>query len=146
MFTKYSGIVVPQNYNGNRFKKQPLETEMKTHKATEVQSVSSAKTSVSPSFQSLLDKAVGEGDAFTVPVQEEISSVEVEDSAVEEETEKEFSQEEAPAELSISPFMRMLEGLKSDDLLLLALILLFADCKSEMGNEAIILLSLLLLC
>ena len=146
MFTKYSGIVVPQNYNGNRFKKQPLETEMKTHKATEVQSVSSAKTSVSPSFQSLLDKAVGEGDAFTVPVQEEISSVEVEDSAFEEETEKEFSQEEAPAELSISPFMRMLEGLKSDDLLLLALILLFADCKSEMGNEAIILLSLLLLC
>ena len=146
MFTKYSGIVVPQNYNGNRFKKQPLETEMKTHKATEVQSVSSAKTSVSPSFQSLLDKAVGEGDAFTVPVQEEISSVEVEDSAVEEETEKEFSQEEAPSELSISPFMRMLEGLKSDDLLLLALILLFADCKSEMGNEAIILLSLLLLC
>ena len=67
-------------------------------------------------------------------------------SDVEEETEKEFSQEEAPAELSISPFMRMLEGLKSDDLLLRALILLFADCKSEMGNEAIILLSLLLLC
>ena len=149
MFTKYNGIAIPQNYNGNRFKKQPIETEMKTHKATEVQSTSFSKTSVSPSFQSLLDKAVSVNDepsTSTVPVQEEISSIEIEDSAVEEETEKEVDQEEVPAELSISPFMRMLEGLKSDDLLLLALILLFADSKSEIGNEAIILLSLLLLC
>ena len=137
MFTKYNGIVVPQNYNGNRFQKQHLETEMKTHKATEIQSVSLPKTSVSPSFQSLLDKAVSEEDTSAVPVQEETSSVEAEDSAVEEET---------PAELNISPFMRMLEGLKSDDLLLLALILLMANGKSEMGTEAIILLSLLLLC
>lgn len=152
MFTKYNGIAIPQNYNGNRFKKQPIETEMKTHKATEVQSTSFSKTSVSPSFQSLLDKAVDnkedlpEFDAHLETEQDDSPEIHEENNMDEEVMAKEDCDLQENIKLDTSPFIRMLEGLKSDDLLLLALILLFADSKSEIGNEAIILLSLLLLC
>ena len=52
MFTRYSGIDVPNNYSGNRFKKTIIEdTTMKIHE-NEVKS--EIKTSVSPTYNDWL--------------------------------------------------------------------------------------------
>lgn len=57
MYSRYS---VPQNYSGNRFKKAPLETEMKTHKPTP--SYSSTRTSLSPTFQDAINRQLSSND------------------------------------------------------------------------------------
>lgn len=60
MFTKYTGIEVPQNYSGSRFKKEVEKTEMKTHRGQISSSDSGIKASVSPSFQEVIDNAVSD--------------------------------------------------------------------------------------
>ena len=64
MFTKYTGIELPQNYSGSRFKQDIAEdTEMKTHRG-QISTVGGVvKSSVSPSFQSIIDIAVADNQA-----------------------------------------------------------------------------------
>lgn len=147
MFTKYSGINVPKNYSGNRFK-ESIDTEMKTHKAEGVHISTPIKKSSSPqSFQSIIDKAV-EPDTTNADYYEEIpgENEEISDPV----SINEYDVEEAPLPEPITPakelgLSTLLESLQEDDLLLIALILILAGNEGYENKELIITLALLLL-
>lgn len=148
MFTKYSGIDVPKNYSGSRFK-QNLETEMKTHKAPIIQPAPTVtKSSPQPSFQSIIDKAVSDEKETPSDYTEhtDAPSNEIPDpvSIIEPSREGDV---DVPADRSYanSALSSLLESLNGDDLLLIALIILLSGNEGYENKEIIVTLALLLL-
>ena len=157
MFTKYTSIKVPENYGGSRFTKAPMETEMKTHRPEVIASPSTpVKTSVSPFFQSAhkseIPLSIAE-DLEDTSYEETHNDADNELTAADDES---ASQEDKATTIdeNVSPLTshagikelsRLLEKIKSDDLLLLTLILLLAKDGGDEGMDGIILLALLLL-
>ena len=189
MFTKYNGINLPKNYSGTKFRQPPEDTTMKTHRPQDekfkMQGI--IKTSVSPSFQSIIDNASVKNNTDYSPIEEqsdvnfykseslpygndeELSSNDnvnsllmPDDCLVEENTSKEvcsicndsdkhnntdsLKKEFFPINLlKENGFSRLIEGISKDDLLLIALIALFAQEHTAGSQDAIIILALLLL-
>lgn len=157
MFTKYANVKLPENYGGSRFKRSTIETEMKTHRPQDMQSTaSSVKTSVSPFFQSahMHNGATASENIIeesTEDTEEEITYGE----EIQEENEEiihtppkksiEESKNSLHGSIAINELTRMLEKFKSDDILLLILILLFAKDGGEGSTDALVILALLLL-
>ena len=142
MFTKYSGVEIPKNYNGSRFRQATIETEMKTHKAQGPMPVPFVKTSASPSFQSIIDQRVSETIDTDNAVEDNIELVNNESQEIAQEQEAEART--FPQLLRESGISKLFDNIKSDDLLLIALIFLLSDSNNE-GNKEITLLLLLLL-
>ena len=144
MFTKYTNMRLPQNYSGSRFKATAEDTEMKTHRAKEAAiPINTVKTSISPFFQSsYLNEQASEPEAEdeTFAEYEEIPDT----TEVTKETLHEAVSE--PGKPTLGDLSRLLEGLKSDDLLLLALIILLASDGGQGSMDTIAILALLLLC
>ena len=148
MFTRYKGIEIPQNYSGNRFRNEAPITETKTHKPSVS---SSAKTSISPSFESVLKHGTFQ------PIEEQI----VEDVSDFYENEV-ISEENPPIMIEESPsegkdkertlfddfkplVSSVLKNVSSEDLLLLSLIILLMSEGNEDSNDVILPLLLLFL-
>ena len=154
MFTKYTSIKLPENYGGSRFKKSPVETEMKTHRPQEAAvSSSTIKTSVSPSFQ-IVKGSVMENEMHEDIEREEYTETNADDFS--EPSETNYTEPSSPSSnpttsdeqiqsAGIKELSRFLEKIKSDDLLLLSLILLLAKDGADESLDALILLALLLL-
>lgn len=148
MFTKYNGIEIPKNYSGSRFKSLS-DVEMKTHKAT-VSSppMQEIKSSASPSFQEVIDKTVSELKETdeNIEISEPLTQISDTPACIsvdEESNGASFPQEKAlHRELGI---LKLLDKVKQDDLLLIALIILFASDSSENSLDAVVILALLLL-
>ena len=142
MFTKYNGLEIPKNYSGNRFKALS-ETEMKTHKVTHSEILQGAtKSSVSPKFQEVIDQTVNNiadvEDIEPVPEQEDEESY----SPPNKEERALTVTDEASPDLSLTA---LLDKIRKDDLLLIALIILFASDSSMSNYDTVIILALLLL-
>lgn len=168
MFTRYKGIDVPQNYSGSRFKSEPPNTEMKTHKPTPI--YSPTKTSISPSFERARNHGyqnVVEGQIANESIdnvsdfndfQEENYSLENEyfepeskplgngDSNQEDEDKCEQKQQKEGVFDELKPLInKFLKNINSEDLLLLSLIiLLFGEGNEESSDLIIPLLCLFL--
>lgn len=148
MFTKYSGIDVPKNYSGSRFK-QNLETEMKTHKAPIIQPAPTVtKSSPQPSFQSIIDKAAsGEKETpsdYTEQTDAPSNEIPVPVSIIEPSRESEVDTHTDSSCVN-SAISSLLESLNGDDLLLIALIILLSGNEGYENKEIIVTLALLLL-
>lgn len=160
MFTRYSGVDVPQNYSGNRFRKRSIEnTEMKVHTN---QTQGATKSSVSPTFENQSNnndytEEIIEPDTNEIvePINEKIpTSVDENEDITETDVELSVQENEhsdsKPAfkgllsDLNLSPFTEYLKNIKNDDLLLIALIIFLASDKNVGNNDIIILLALLL--
>lgn len=181
MFTKYNGINLPNNYSGTKFK-QPIEdTNMKTHRAQDERPITRGvvRTSVSPSFQGALDKAVEKASSENyAPVNEVFDSYVNDPLATDTQDEGQFEKEaidnegtidgerasdaegtidgtsiSAPKKRDNSTFGllnelglgHLFESIHKDDLLLIALIILFAQEHLQDSLDAIVILALLLL-
>ena len=147
MFTKYTGIELPQNYSGSRFKQDIAEdTEMKTHRG-QISTVGGVvKSSVSPSFQSIIDNAVADNQAtedFSDAVSHESEEIEC-NPTVECNTVDTVSgaTEKTTVEATLK---RFLDTIGKDEMLLLSLLLLFASDNQECSLDGIIIIALLLL-
>ena len=149
MFSRYNNIVIPKNYNGNRFR-EIEDTEMKTHKAYEssIKQVTT-KTSSSPSFQSLIDQKANENEDFTKEEDEEkyqnIDTVSTENELSPNDTRPNNQSKYTTTPYQESGLSKLISDIKGDDLLLIALILLLAEGEREGNQELIVLLALLLL-
>lgn len=158
MFTRYSGIDVPQNYSGNRFRNKSIEdTGMKIHTN---QTQGAIKSSVSPSFEQRLQNEQGlkNDDEITFEEPEIVDDVvENQDNdisdiidASDENDELIVSQKSEPnsksilGDLNLSPITEFLKSISGEDLLLIALIIFLASDKNVSNNDIIILLALLL--
>lgn len=157
MYTRYSGVDVPQNYSGSRFRKKIIEeTEMKVHTSTAQGAV---KSSVSPTFESQIK---GEHLPITVSENDSDYSETVEDVAENDASGEEYTslQYEVTKEnddreqnigrsilndLNLSSITEYLKSIKGEDLLLIALIIFLASDKDVSNNDIIILLALLLI-
>ena len=148
MFTRYKGIEIPQNYSGNRFRNEAPVTETKTHKPSVS---SSTKTSISPSFESVLRHGT-----IQVPVEQIVEDVSdfYENEMVAEEVAPTMI-EEAPLEEKnkegtlfddFKPIVSsIIKNVNSEDLLLLSLIVLLMSEGNEDSNDVILPLLLLFL-
>ena len=160
MFTKYANVKLPENYSGSRFKRSTIETEMKTHRPQDMPSTASTvKTSVSPFFQSahMHNGATASENIIeesTEDTEEEIN-LKTYGEEIQEENEEiihtppeksiEESKNSLHGSIAVNELTRMLEKFKSDDILLLILILLFAKDGGEGSTDALVILALLLL-
>ena len=141
MFTKYTNMKLPQNYSGSRFKPATEDTEMKTHRAKDTGTpINNVKTSVSPYFQSSF---VNE-QSYSFEPQEDRDTYEtdVDVPTQQEETNEDVS---TSTHATLKELTRLFAGIKSDDLLLLALIILFASDSGQNSVDTIVILALLLL-
>ena len=155
MFTKYSGITPPQNYSGNRFKSHPNDTEMKTHKGTELSiKQTPPKASAFPAFQESVDRIAAESDQGLVQNNFEVAADRKQEELYEEnpqiiDTPPEKA--ERTAQNALGDFLnqsgvgKLLKNLRSDDILLISLILFLAEEGNKNSNDAILILALLLL-
>ena len=141
MFTRYSGIDIPHNYSGNRFRKADSDNlDMKIHKN---HTQGAIKSSISPSFEKELSNFTEQnaeaelnsnlGDAALVSIDEQ---AEIENSDT-----VDVSDSNSSTTPSINDFLK---SISSDDLLIIALILFLATDKNVENNDIIILLALLL--
>ena len=131
MYSRYSGISIPQNYGGSRFS-HLAEVETKTHRA------SAPMSPIKSSY---------------VPIEEENEDeVEIEDfeegneEIIEEESEIE---DENPIERqkadAYSSLKALFSSIEKDELILLGLILLLiSDSSSQSNSDIIMILALLL--
>ena len=148
MFTKYTGIEVPQNYSGSRFKKEVEKTEMKTHRGQISSSDSGIKASVSPSFQEVIDNAVSDKadteqyasfdeddilNNIATPLDEVCEDVGV--RTINEDTSHTVE----------DILKRFLDNIGKDELLLLSLLILFASDNQDCGIDGVIIVALLLM-
>ena len=152
MFTKYSkGVNIPQNYSGDRFRKEIEETKTTVHRAQDtISSISTVRTSVSPSFQDAIEKKVAETLTPEEAVTAEIDKDDFEENEETQTKEQRAEQVEntSPALLSFlkaSGINHLWESIRKDDLLLIALIILLSSDKDGNGLDAIVILALLLL-
>ena len=147
MFTKYNNINVPKNYGGSRFQPSTNDTEMKTHRAEEIhQSVNKIKTSVSPYFQSTQNS--DKNPSFSDDENDflELNDTETEETINTPVTKIEKSEKVSPLNFSgFKELTKLFKGVNNDDLLLLALILLFATDKGENSLDTLFILAFLLL-
>lgn len=164
MFTRYSGIEVPQNYSGNRFRKKSIEdTETKVHTN---QAYSAVKSSVSPSFEYKYENERLSSDENDASIENEITtdnyvSEEFSDNssensnenfneAINDEEAKETNSKEINSNssfldnLNLSFMTDFFKNIQGEDLLLIALIIFLASDKNVSNNDIIILLALLL--
>lgn len=134
MYSKYSGIEVPQNYSGSRFRKgYELKTETKTHTASEY---SATKSSVSPVYQEQVE-LYSEDNSYL----EENEPILEENCDRVDEIEK---KEECSEKSELSFIHELLKSISIDDLLLICLIIFLCADENINNNDVIILLSLLL--
>ena len=170
MFTRYKGISIPENYSGSRFKAAP-ETETKLHKPS-TPIYSGTKTSISPTFEEAIrqSKAVQyetvvenlENDNIISDSEEhfiensETKEVNLESSNDDEASEltdtyKESTtnQESTSGDGVLGEFSKLFgklsSGLKSENLLILAVILLIFSENTSDDNALILPLLALLL-
>ena len=141
MFSKYKGIEIPLNYSGSRFKSSGVETEMKTHKPSP--SYRSTKTSVSPTFQSVINQAINDSYAQeTVPdvyeMRDDLNEMQISSEApLVVIDNKESNEQKGLSSIfdELKPFFEKLKSsIKGEDLLLISLIILLA---SEGGNDSL---------
>lgn len=141
MFTRYSGVDVPQNYSGNRFRKKTIEdTETKVHSST----LGATKSSISPSFEKQLNQQFDEESDF----QDTENSIENNEYILDESNSCERNDSNTSNNnvfKELSSFSNYFKNIKNDDLLLIALIIFLASDKGASNNDIIILLSLLLI-
>lgn len=124
MYSKYSGVSIPQNYGGSRFSALS-EVETKTHKPTlQMMPVKSSPPIVQ--YENY--------EEFEDNDQDEV----IEDEAFELE---ELSQESADE----SPLKALLSSIERDELILLGLILLLISDSSQNNTEVVMMLALLLI-
>ena len=169
MFTRYKGISIPENYSGSRFKAAP-ETETKLHKPS-TPIYSGTKTSISPTFEEAIRQSSA---VQYEPEVEELDSENdtsndtnlfIESSEIEEASLKALEADEASkltdtykesttnqestsgdgvlGEFS-KLFGKLSSGLKSENLLILAVILLIFS-ENNFDDNALILPLLALL-
>ncbi len=165
MFTRYSGVDIPQNYSGNRFRKKSIEnTEMKVHTN---QTQGAIKSSVSPSFEnqfkdekfqsineeisldnSKITEAVAENEYFEGEIIDSDDSHEqIDVNLILQESNEQSSKpvnKSILGDLSLSPITEYLKSIKGEDLLLIALIIFLASDKNVSNNDILIILALLL--
>ena len=159
MYSKYSGISIPQNYGGSRFRVS--EPPMKTHRA---ESSGASKSAHSPSFvQTKASPSITtHSNEYNAPIEEEfVDECELEGENLgislpsdSDESAKDFSTEEANDSeecstrgrlFDFSSFKDILSGLDKDSILILGLILLFMSDSDNKNDDIIPLLALLLL-
>ena len=152
MFTRYSGIDVPNNYSGNRFKKTIIEdTTMKIHE-NEVKS--DIKTSVSPTYNDWL-YSNNDKSSFndTSEITQEYNTFDEDlnknESYENSENEKISSNIQAKELLkeenhNLERIKNYLKSIKTDDLILILMIIFLTSDKNADNNDVIILLALLL--
>lgn len=155
MFTKYANVKLPENYSGSRFKHTTIDTEMKTHRPQDTSpSFTTVKTSVSPIFKSAQAQEDEAVQSKLAEADKEQDLVENENDLTEDTIETIYTPPEKTQKndsntaintSSIKELSRVLEKIKSDDALLLALILLFAKDGGEGSLDALVILALLLL-
>ena len=152
MFTRYSGIDVPNNYSGNRFKKTIIEdTTMKIHE-NEVRS--EIKTSVSPTYNDWVysnnsnstydntSKTIQECKMCDIDSNENELYENIENEEISTNTQsKVLSKEENH---NLEQIKNYLKSIKTDDLILILMIIFLASDKGTANNDIIILLALLL--
>lgn len=166
MFTRYKGISIPENYSGSRFKAAP-ETETKLHKPS-TPIYSGTKTSISPTFEEAIrqqyepeiEELDSESDTsndtnlFTESSEIEeasLKALEADEASKLTDTYKESTtnQESTSGDGVLGEFSKLFgklsSGLKSENLLILAVILLiFSENNSDDNALILPLLALLL--
>ena len=123
MYSRYSGVSIPQNYSGSRFSSL-AEVETKTHK---------------PTFQPIPIKT-------SAPVVEYENYEEIEEEILDEAAgDIELPLDENVQEESNTPLKTLLSSIEREELILLGLILLLISDSSQNNTEAIMMLILLLI-
>lgn len=150
MFTKYTGVNIPQNYSGNRFHSPLEDTKTTVHKATDSPPVfSKVRTSVSPSFQEVIDKTVIENNTDENYIQADNTLSNEEEYECETcNVEPEESKDEQCGNVHLekeNSLIQLINSVGKDDLLLIALIVLLSSDKDANSIDAIVILALLLL-
>ena len=144
MFSRYTSYNIPPNYSGNRFQKNNIyETTTKTHTADDFGAINS---SVSPTFEESLSSAssfisqenLREENEDIVEYHEpiyEANDTEILDTS---------SQKSKEKNMVFETLGDIFSKIKSEDLLILCLIIFLSSEKGFNNNDIIILLSLLL--
>ena len=148
MFTRYSGIDIPNNYSGNRFKKTIIEdTTMKIH---ENEIINDIKTSVSPSYNqwlysnnNFIENSTNENHDDDLEISKEEKSYENDknQTLLNNTSEKNLLNEE---DNIIDQIKNYLKNIKTDDLILILLIIFLASDKNSNNNDMILILAILL--
>ena len=123
MYSRYSGVSIPQNYGGSRFA-ELSEVETKTHRAT----IQPMPIKASPPIAQYNDY-------------EEIEE-EVQEDMIDE-VEPSFNED--AQETGDIPLKALLSSFERDELILLVLILLLISDSSQSNTEAVMMLVLLLI-
>jgi hypothetical protein len=135
MYSRYSGVSIPQNYGGSRFS-HLAEVETKTHRPTTT--VTPIKASPVPIIE--VDNEENEIDYELVKEDEECFEQEF------EEDEQGVISQEDKGEKARDDFSlaSLISHLEKDDILLLGLILLLISDSSKDNYDVIMVLALLL--
>ncbi len=135
MYSRYSGVSIPQNYGGSRFS-HLAEVETKTHRPTTT--VTPIKASPVPIIE--VDNEENEIDYELVKEDEECFEQEF------EEDEQDVFLQEDKGEKARDDFSlaSLISHLEKDDILLLGLILLLISDSSKDNYDVIMVLALLL--
>lgn len=135
MYSRYSGVSIPQNYGGSRFS-HLAEVETKTHRPT---------TTVTPIKASPVPIIEDEDEKIEADYQFEEDIDESSEQAIDEDEQDVFLQEDkgekARDDFSLASLISRLE---KDDILLLGLILLLISDSSNDNYDIIMVLALLL--
>ena len=135
MYSRYSGVSIPQNYGGSRFS-HLAEVETKTHRPT---------TTVTPIKASPVPIIEDDDEKIEADYQFEEDIDESSEQAIDEDEQDVFLQEDkgekARDDFSLASLISRLE---KDDILLLGLILLLISDSSNDNYDIIMVLALLL--
>jgi hypothetical protein len=147
MYSRYSGIKLPQNYSGSRFVR---ETETKLHNAS---TLSGVKSSHSPSFvTSSRGDLPQKNEALTAENQEnealQNESFKIDDTYADYDLQKNHDEVRKVSSPSLDDgfsLKSIFENISSEELLILGIILLIATDKDGLSDSALWILALLLL-
>lgn len=166
MFTRYNGVKPPQNYSGNRFRRNVYETETKVHSDTRPKITVDTEVRVpATSFQVEIDKISSESDIIDTPpeiivesgkIEGESESADENSVAVGAQIKADSSHRtDSPSEGALSkllsslklPSVSSLKGLMggSDELLLICVLLLVYSSPENDNFDTVLILILLLL-
>ena len=155
MYSRYSGISIPSNYGGNRFKLDP-EPEVKAHRPS---TLSASKVAHSPSFHPT-ESVVSQHDESNIFFEnsEEATQDVYENAELDSNTDSfEMSNEgdldmlsssssnKVDKEQGLSKIRAILSRFDKDSLIILGLILLLMSDSDKENDDIIALLALLLL-
>lgn len=166
MFTRYEGTNIPQNYSGSRFRSNEAPKEA-VHSTQQM--ANAVKSSVSPTFENAISLSQElNRDIIFAPISDNDEDEPLSDEAttdvgdMEEVLDNEdisYSESEARStpekqpldspksylnQINTSSIGQFLKHLKSDDLLLISIIVILASEKALSSYDTIILLALLL--